>query len=82
MTGPTRAVDVPRTMVAPKSFPALGLDGSAIIAMHHFVLSTPKTVACLTLLINAPFVTFLGPSLIAPKAAPMNRRVTLPSVVV
>jgi hypothetical protein len=59
-------------MVAPKSFPALGLDGRAIIAMHHFVLGTPKTVACLTLLMDASPLAFFVSGNVAPKAATTN----------
>ena len=82
MTGPTRAVDMPRTVVAPKTLAALGLDSRAVVAMHHFVLGTPKTVARLTLLIDAIPLAFFVAGNVAPKAAPMNRGVTLASVMV
>jgi hypothetical protein len=82
MTGPARAVDVLGTVVSPESLSALRLNGCAVIAMYHFVLGTPETVARLTLLVDTVRLAFFGAGNVAPKTATTNGGIAPASVMV
>jgi len=82
MTAPAQPVDMPRTVVAPKSFSAFRLNSRAVIAMYHFVLGTPETVASLTLLIDAVRLAFFVAGNVTPKTATTNGGIAPASVMV